>query len=43
MYLQRPPDRAAVLASAAGLADEYSWPAYGARWEQLLQEARAKC
>lgn len=38
-YLNRPPDRATVLAACAGIRDEFSWTAYGDRWAALLLSA----
>lgn len=37
--LTNPPDRAAVRAAAAPLAERFSWAAYGDRWAALLQES----
>lgn len=36
--LAHPPDRAAVRAAAAPLAERFSWAAYGDRWAALLRE-----
>lgn len=38
-YLERPPERAAVIAACAGLRDTLSWRAYGDRWVRLLEDA----
>lgn len=37
-YLDRPPDRAAVLAACTAIRDQFSWTAYGDRWARLLRE-----
>ncbi len=37
-YLAAPPDRAAVRAAAAPLAQRFSWQTYGDRWAALLHE-----
>ncbi|MFZ5495227.1 MAG: glycosyltransferase family 4 protein [Verrucomicrobiota bacterium] len=38
-HLQRPPDRAAVLAACSKIRDQFSWTAYGDRWARLLQNS----
>jgi glycosyltransferase involved in cell wall biosynthesis len=38
-YLQQPPDRPAVLAAAAAIRAEFTWQAYGDRWEKILRAA----
>lgn len=36
-YLQRPPDRPAVIAACTSLHDSLSWAAYGERWAGMLR------